>query len=123
MALAVANLLLLANNIAVRNVALTGNNISGHYTLIKFDLSWDNSWRVSTGPSNWDAAWVFAKYRVQGDTLWHHVTLHWVDGSGTGDGHTVPAGAAIASSNDNGAGGARGVFIYHNTPMSQGSVE
>ncbi|HVW59755.1 MAG TPA: SUMF1/EgtB/PvdO family nonheme iron enzyme [Puia sp.] len=120
--LAVANLLLLANNIAVRNVALTGNNISGHYTLIKFDLSWDNSWRVSTGPSNWDAAWVFAKYRVQGDTLWHHVTLHWVDGSGTGDGHTVPAGAVIASSNDNGAGGARGVFIYHNAPMSQGSV-
>lgn len=121
-ALAVINLSLLANNIAVRSVMLTGNNIANHYTMIQFDLSWDNSWRVNAGPSNWDAAWVFAKFRVQGQTSWHHVTLHWVDGSGNGDGHTVPAGASIASSNDNNAGGARGVFIYHNTSMGQGSV-
>lgn len=121
-AFAVMNLLLLANNIAIRNVMLTGNNITNHYTMIKFDLSWDNAWRVNAGPANWDAAWVFAKYRVQGETSWHHVTLHWVDGSGSGDGHIAPAGAAIASSNDNNAGGARGVFIYHNTDMPQGSV-
>lgn len=120
--LAVASFVLLANNIAVRNVLLGGVNSTNQYTLIKFDLSWDNSWRVNTGPTNWDAAWVFAKYRIKGQTSWHHATLHWVDGSGSGDGHTVPAGATISSSNDNSAGGAYGVFIYHNTPMGQGSV-
>lgn len=121
-AFAVMNLCLQANNIAVKNVSLSGNNTTDHYTMINFDLSWDNSWRVNSGPSNWDAAWVFAKYRVQGETSWHHVTLHWVNGSGTGDGHVVPGGATIASSNDNNAGGAYGVFIYHNTVMGQGTV-
>ena len=121
-AFAVIHLLLLANNIAISNVTIAGNNTANHYSLISFDLSWDNSWRVNTGPSNWDAAWVIIKYRVQGQTSWHHATLHWVDGSGSGDGHTVPGGATIASSNDNGAGGAYGVFVYHNSPMNQGSV-
>ena len=61
---------LLANNIAVSNVTTTGQNTSlgvnnaANYTLVEFDLSWDNSWRASTGPSNWDAAWVFVKFMV-----------------------------------------------------------
>lgn len=61
---------LLANNIAVSNVSTTGQNTSAgvnnaaNYTLVEFDLSWENSWRASTGPSNWDAAWVFVKFMV-----------------------------------------------------------
>ena len=111
-----------ANNIHVANVSVTGINTTSHSAMVKFDLSWDNSWRVTGGPKNWDAAWVFVKYRVQGQTSWSHATLHYANGSGTGDGHLVPANATIASSNDNPGGGANGVFIYHNTPMSQGSV-
>lgn len=111
-----------ANNITVSHIFLTGANTTAHYTMVKFDLSWDNSWRVTDGPANWDAAWVFVKYRVQGQTVWHHATLHYVDGSGPGDGHIVPSGAVIGSSNDNGSGGAYGVFVYHNAPMSQGTV-
>lgn len=113
---------LLANNIAVNNISLTGNNSTSQYVMVKFDLSWDNSWRVTSGPSNWDAAWVFIKYRVKGQTAWNHATLHYADGSGSGDGHVLPAGAAIASSNDNGTGGAYGVFVYHNALAAQGSV-
>jgi formylglycine-generating enzyme required for sulfatase activity len=113
---------LLANNIAINHVTLTGNNAASQYVMVKFDLAWDNSWRVTSGPSNWDAAWVFIKYRIKSQTVWHHATLHYADGSGSGDGHVLPAGAAIASSNDNGAGGAHGVFVYHNTPVGQGSV-
>jgi formylglycine-generating enzyme required for sulfatase activity len=60
----------LGNNIVVSNLTLTGQNTSAgsnnvqNFSLVKFDLSWDNSWRSSTGPANWDAAWVFVKYRI-----------------------------------------------------------
>jgi formylglycine-generating enzyme required for sulfatase activity len=59
-----------ANNISVSNVSTTGQNMSAgvnnaaNYSMVKFDLSWENSWRTATGPSNWDAAWVFVKFRV-----------------------------------------------------------
>jgi formylglycine-generating enzyme required for sulfatase activity len=61
---------LLANNIAVSNAVTksqnttAGTNAAANYTLVEFDLSWDNSWRTSSGPSNWDAAWVFVKFMV-----------------------------------------------------------
>lgn len=58
-----------ANNIAVSNVSLTGqdvsagNNNAANFALVQFDLSWDNSWRTTT-PANWDAAWIFVKFRL-----------------------------------------------------------
>lgn len=58
-----------ANNIQVTNASLTGNN--GTFAFIQFDLSWENSWRGG-GLSNWDAAWVFVKYRDVSN-VWHHV--------------------------------------------------
>jgi formylglycine-generating enzyme required for sulfatase activity len=73
---------LMANNIQVSNVSTTGQNTtagtnnSANYTLVEFDLSWDNSWRTSSGPSNWDAAWVFVKFRVgMTDLTYTNVTL------------------------------------------------
>jgi formylglycine-generating enzyme required for sulfatase activity len=59
-----------ANNIAVSNVQLVNKNTSAgpnsleNFAMVQFNLSWENAWRTSTGPSNWDAAWVFVKYRV-----------------------------------------------------------
>ena len=59
-----------ANNISVSNVTLTGQNTSAgannaaNFSLVKFNLSWENSWRISTGSANWDAAWIFVKFRV-----------------------------------------------------------
>jgi hypothetical protein len=113
---------LLANNILVNHISLTGNNTSSQYVMVKFDLSWDNSWRVTGGAANWDAAWVFIKYRIKGQKTWNHATLHYADGSGSGDGHILPSGAAISSSNDNSSGGAYGVFVYHDSPIGQGTV-
>jgi formylglycine-generating enzyme required for sulfatase activity len=61
---------LLANNITLSNVTTTGQNTTAgvnaaaNFTLVEFDLSWENSWRTSNGPSNWDAAWVFVKFQV-----------------------------------------------------------
>ena len=56
----------LANNVEVGNPTLTGQNSVSQFTLVQFDITWDNSWRVSGGPSNRDACWVFVKYSTDG---------------------------------------------------------
>src|ERR1700733_10679231 len=78
------------NNIQVSNVTLTGQNVGSHFTLVQFDLSWDNSFRINAGAQNWDAAWVFVKFQITGgagctaSALWNHATL-----SGTSTDHSV----------------------------------
>jgi hypothetical protein len=73
-----------ANNIEVTNISLTGQDTDAGTTQVQFDLSWENSWRISVGPSNWDAAWVFVKYRVNGN-FWRHATLNTSGAVPTGD--------------------------------------
>jgi formylglycine-generating enzyme required for sulfatase activity len=87
----------MANNIAVTNVTLNGQNTDTQVTEVGFDLSWENSWRISVGPANWDAAWVFVKFRVNGNN-WQHATI--IGGIPSG-------GAAIDVTADN-----VGAFIY-----------
>jgi len=110
-----------ANNIQLSNVSLQSQNTSQHSYLVQFDLSWDNSWASASSANLHDAAWIIIKYRLANEFVWHHATLHWVDGTGSADGHIVPTGAAISSSQDN-IGGAHGVFVYHSSAMTQGSV-
>ncbi|HZY79430.1 MAG TPA: SUMF1/EgtB/PvdO family nonheme iron enzyme [Cyclobacteriaceae bacterium] len=106
-----------ANDIVVSTASLTGQNTSAgannaaNYTMVRFNLSWSNSWRVNSGPTNWDAAWVFVKYRIEGGTgctagNWQHATLSNVAGN-----HSITT--------DNGTAGmftpsadTRGVFIH-----------
>lgn len=59
---------LFANNIQVSNVALSGQDTTQGTVLVDLDLSWENSWRYSINANinNWDAAWVFVKFRVGG---------------------------------------------------------
>jgi formylglycine-generating enzyme required for sulfatase activity len=82
-----------ANNISVSNVSLTGQNTTAgvnnasNFTMVQFDLSWESSWRTSSTPNNWDAVWVFVKYRV-GSGDWQHALLN-------NTGHTSPAGSTI----------------------------
>lgn len=66
---------------------LTDLDTGANTMAVKFDLSWNYSWRLSSGANNWDAMWVFVKFRKNsGD--WQHMTF-------TNTGHTVPAGAAL----------------------------
>ncbi|WP_251623961.1 formylglycine-generating enzyme family protein, partial [Odoribacter lunatus] len=56
------------------NIRITGKprvvNIVGDTAFVELNLSWDNSWRDDF---NWDAAWVFLKYKKRGATEpWHH---------------------------------------------------
>ena len=61
-----------ANNLTISNVRVQPNS-TGATADIVFDIQWDNSWRDGT---NWDAAWVFVKYRAVGsDGGWSHATL------------------------------------------------
>ncbi len=103
-----------ANNIQVNNVAITGQNTAQQYSFVKFDLSWENSWRISVGPANWDAAWVFIKFRVNSGP-WSHAYLNYNDG--TNDGHTVPSGVTVRGAND-GQPIALGVFIHRSADGS-----
>jgi len=85
--------LLNANNIAVSNIKLTGQNPTSQYTLVQFDISWENSFRVSTGPANWDAAWVFIKFRVgnyvSAPGATSSGTSNYFSGGGTSYGTTI----------------------------------
>ena len=94
-----------ANNITVSNVVRMSVNTAQHSSMIRFDVNWDNSWRDA---SNYDAAWVFIKFRTTGSSgAWSHATLNYVDG--VNDGHTPATGSVINTSTDG-----KGVFIYRN---------
>lgn len=109
-----------ANNIQVTSPVLIGRDVSAgtnnaaNFTFVQFNLSWENSWRANV-PNNWDAAWVFVKFRL-GTTDYRSapgatnsgnvITVHTTRGlrvgmpvfvlSGTG---AFPAGTVIESIN------------------------
>jgi len=64
--------------VRVSNVGLGAER--GGVRRVSFEVAWDESWRGPDRPSwvaaadNWDAAWVFVKYRVDGGA-WQHATL------------------------------------------------
>ena len=71
-----------ANYMLVQNVTKVGNNPTNKTIQIQFDLSWQNSWRDSI---NWDAAWIFIKYK-NANGLWQHARLNlagYLNGAGT----------------------------------------
>ncbi|GGG55412.1 SUMF1/EgtB/PvdO family nonheme iron enzyme [Bizionia arctica] len=93
-----------ANNITVSNISLENLN-EPNWVQVEFDLSWENSWRLSAGPSNWDAAWVIIKYRVNsGD--WAHAQLSTSD-------FVAATGSTIDVSSDG-----LGAFIYRDSDGS-----
>jgi formylglycine-generating enzyme required for sulfatase activity len=116
-----------ANNIAVSNVIVGRQDTAAHTFDIQFDIGWDNSWFIAGAPAvnaNWDAAWVFVKYRTySGGTwgAWAHATLSATDAH-----HTAPSGAVIKagcspSSVCGGGNTGKGVFIYRSA-AGTGSV-
>lgn len=97
---AVSAITLHANNIVVENVSITGQNVANHFSLVQFDVSWENSWRTSSNERNYDGAWVFIKFRKAGTYNWQHATLH-------STGHTAAAGSTIEIPADG-----KGAFIH-----------
>ncbi len=75
------------SEVTISNLSLGTPNTGSGDVPITFDISWTHSWRSSGAPDNWDAAWVFVKYRV-GSGEWSHAKLNEA-------GHSVPSNAAI----------------------------
>lgn len=99
-----------ANNIQITNTSLSGQNAASNFTLVNFDVNWDNSWRTSTNESNYDGAWIFVKFRKQGTSLWKHATLNYASpGTPAACGHTQPTGSTLKQSADG-----KGAWIYRN---------
>lgn len=108
------------NNIALSNITISGQDIEKHTCLIGFDISWENSWRSDLDglgyqePYNYDAAWVFVKFRVNGGP-WQHVYFDTTGhipspGSIIETGLVDPEQPYSASSNQ-----VTGVFIYRDS--------
>ena len=84
---------------------------------VVFDISWDNSWRIQDSTPNWDAAWVFIKYRVN-DGAWKHASLE-VNGHVTPIGVTATPGLIQQDSPFNiSSNPAVGVFLYRSSAGS-----
>ena len=51
-----------SNNLQITNMAVNQSTLgSGTVT---FTVSWSNSWNLSGSSSNWDAVWIFVKFRL-----------------------------------------------------------
>jgi formylglycine-generating enzyme required for sulfatase activity len=95
-----------AGNLQFTNLQNGGINYAAGTSEVKFDLSWENSWRLNSGPGNWDAVWVFVKFRRNGGA-WQHASLE-------NSGHVVPAGMSVSTGLANTAYGAGGFNMYLN---------
>ena len=104
-----------ANNIQVTNTTLVSQNTTSDFVLVQFDVSWENSWRVVGGTNNWDAAWIFIKYRI-GAGPWLHAWLNDVghescSGMRIDNGLLTPGSAFNPTTNPS-----LGVFLYRDGP-------
>ncbi len=91
----------LAGDLKISNEKSGSAKTDAKYRMITFDISWANSWRTSSAPHNWDAAWVFIKYKA-GNGDWQHATLSTVN-----EDHTCNSGTTVNSPYDG-----KGVYIY-----------
>ena len=119
-----------ADPIRITNVKCAPAGVDGE-ACVTFDLAWDWAWRATwdvdgaqhggkdkLSLENWDAAWVFVKFRGAGADGWRHATL-----SPNVPDHSVPEGAAleVGLSDDPAVGGpgpatGLGVFIHRKAP-------
>jgi formylglycine-generating enzyme required for sulfatase activity len=60
-----------ANGLQANNISLQNQNITNQTWQVRFNLTWNNSWRDGI---NHDAAWVFIKFRV-GNGPWTHAII------------------------------------------------
>ncbi len=106
-----------ANNVSVSSVSLSGQNPASHYTLINYDITWENSWRTNTNENNYDGCWIFAKFRKINSNNWQHATINYAaPGNAAACGHTQPGGSTIQTAADG-----KGIWMYRSA-NGQGTV-
>ena len=84
----VVRLALLGAVMQANNLQITNLSVNWAAQTVTFNISWENGWRLSTPPANWDAAWVFVKFRQC-----NAISDPWTHGqiSTTLKDHTFPA--------------------------------
>lgn len=83
--------LLLANNIYANNLAISAPVYNAE--TLTFTVSWDNSWNISSGPSNHDAVWLFIKrQKCTGNNNWVHQLISTTSGD-----HSAKVGASAST--------------------------
>jgi formylglycine-generating enzyme required for sulfatase activity len=55
--------LLTINAVKANNLQITGISVNQTTQIVSFNVSWDNGWRVTSTPNNWDAVWIFIKFK------------------------------------------------------------
>jgi hypothetical protein len=89
------------SDLTVSGITVGSPHAAEEWRTISFDIRWSHSWRTSAPPANWDAAWIFIKYRTAG-TEWRHATLSAVAAE-----HSAPVAATVSPAADG-----KGVFLY-----------
>ncbi len=112
-ALALCGMSAQANNVQVTNTSLTPEG------KVKFDITWENSWRTNSAPTNWDAAWIFVKFYDSDSGYWRHAHL-----SGSSGDYAIPAntdldlGWVYPGSVESDTNRVVGVFLYRSISTS-----
>lgn len=117
-----------ASNIQIANVGLKNRDTIAGTVFIKFDLSWDYSWK-DRSHYNWDAAWVFVKAYDDEFKTWSHVHLMEPTGaprqSGSGcyiaapheiGSSSVPVWSEFGTSQTDFGEKVTGLFVYRKDP-------
>jgi len=105
------------------NVAISGLTYLSGSDQIRFNVTWDNSWRntaTAGSTQNYDGVWVFVKFRhaCAKDSIYPSAsdyTHMWL--STTTSDHVVPSGAALEVGTTNFSSTPRGmgIFLYRNS--------
>lgn len=90
--------LLLASVILFNQLSSNANNLTigvpsynAASQTISFTITWNNSWYVATGPSNYDAVWIFIKRQACSTTnAWAHQLLSTTSGD-----HSATAASSV----------------------------
>lgn len=102
-----------ANNVRVtRDIVISA--IEEDHVNVDFSIAWENSWRDDF---NWDAVYIFLKFRKKGETEWRHVKLR-------PDFHRVSSGYEywLAQSSSKKSSYAEGIFVYRDKNGAGGSA-
>ena len=103
-----------ASGIQVLGTTVTTND-DKKSAQIKFSLMWDHSWRLADGPANWDAAWVFIKYRTMPGDNWRHAYIK-ATGSEMPDNASFKIGNSVAVVGGVNTTVGVGAFIFRKEP-------
>jgi len=115
--LVLSGLSLMANNIQIpRGPEIVSR--SATTVQVEFDVTWENSWRLSR-PNNWDAAWIFMKYRIDASE-WRHANLGATPATVAGGTPRVIEGGT--STAPDGSEVTVGVFIYRSEQDTWGDM-